>query len=421
MAYNIKENIDKLTLLYKQQNFTKLVTEAEKILDANNSSAAVWNFLALGYRHLGEITKATNIYEQLLKANPNNFLLNTNAGNLFFAIGRTQDAVNCFEKALTTEPNHIETLNSFGIAQTDLGNLELAQTCFKKIIEQDEGHQVARFRLGRILLRKGQWSEAAKHFESTNFEFSKTHQLECYYLLGDEKVFYQKYAELVKLSPISPLMATIVCHAAVRFNKSAENPFCSDPMKYVLKTNIPESDGLTKTLIEQLINIKTSTDFKKQPLLKNGEQSSGNLFLNQDPAIQKLKQIIENKIKEYKQRFCESSEGFITKWPKEYNLFGWLVSIKTGGQLKAHIHREGWLSGSIYLKMPKKNHDSEGNIMFGLKGADYDDGGKNYPEEEYNIEEGNLVLFPSSLYHQTLPFKSDEERGSFAFDVIPRR
>ena len=250
MPDNLKENIDKLTVLYREKKFNQLVTESQKILDKNNSSAAVWNFLALGFRHLGETTKATRIYEQLLNSNPSNFLLNTNAGNLFFALGRTKDAIKCLERALAAEPNHIETLNAFGIAQTDLGNLDLAETCFKKIIDQDKEHQVARFRLGRILLRKGLLNEAAKQFEKTNFEFSKTHQLECYYLLGDKEVFYKKYAELVKLSPISPLMATIVCHAGIRFDKPADNPFCTNPMDYVLKTHVPESEGFTKSLIE---------------------------------------------------------------------------------------------------------------------------------------------------------------------------
>ena len=26
----------------------------------------------------------------------------------------------------------------------------------------------------------------------------------------------------------------------------------------------------------------------------------------------------------------------------------------TGGKLSAHIHKEGWLSGSLYFKMPPK-------------------------------------------------------------------
>jgi hypothetical protein len=31
--------------------------------------------------------------------------------------------------------------------------------------------------------------------------------------------------------------------------------------------------------------------------------------------------------------------------------------------------------------------------------------------------EGGLVMFPSSLYHETIPFKSDEDRISIAFDI----
>ena len=32
---------------------------------------------------------------------------------------------------------------------------------------------------------------------------------------------------------------------------------------------------------------------------------------------------------------------------------------------------------------------------------------------------GDMVLFPSYLYHRTLPFESDAERICVAFDVIP--
>ena len=44
---------------------------------------------------------------------------------------------------------------------------------------------------------------------------------------------------------------------------------------------------------------------------------------------------------------------------------------------------------------------------------------KKYPQEIKDIYQGDLVMFPSSLFHHTLPFESQEERISFAFDVIP--
>ena len=41
------------------------------------------------------------------------------------------------------------------------------------------------------------------------------------------------------------------------------------------------------------------------------------------------------------------------------------------------------------------------------------------PEVEiFKPEEGQMFLFPSYFYHRTIPFDSDEERVSIAFDVI---
>ena len=44
---------------------------------------------------------------------------------------------------------------------------------------------------------------------------------------------------------------------------------------------------------------------------------------------------------------------------------------------------------------------------------------ENYIEKIINIKTGNIVLFPSSLFHRTIPFESDEERVCIAFDVAP--
>ena len=32
---------------------------------------------------------------------------------------------------------------------------------------------------------------------------------------------------------------------------------------------------------------------------------------------------------------------------------------------------------------------------------------------------GDIVLFPSSIFHHTLPFNSEENRVTLAFDVYP--
>ena len=35
-------------------------------------------------------------------------------------------------------------------------------------------------------------------------------------------------------------------------------------------------------------------------------------------------------------------------------------------------------------------------------------------------ETGAMLLFPSYFWHRTIPFESDQERISVAFDVVPR-
>ena len=419
MSYDHLENINKLTDLYQRKKFSDLVKTSKHILEKDRSSATIWNFLALGYRYTGKVDEAVKVYESLLKANENNFLLNTNAGNLYFSVGRIYDSVNCFKIALSVKPEHVETLYSLGLALNETGNASDAKAIFEKILVFDPNHSAARFRLGRSLQFEKKFDAAAEQFAKTDFALSKTHQLECYYLLGEKRLFIKKYIELMSNNAPNPLISTIGCHASIRFGLDEENSFCTKPMDYIVKSKIGSEEGFDSKLIEDLIEIKNAMDLKNQPLLDNGKQSSGNLFLRPEPQVQRLRQILERKIEEYRRSFSASNQGFLKSWPQTSSLFGWIVSIKSGGTLKPHIHREGWLSGSIYLKMPQKVNNNEGNILFSLRGLDYPDEGKNYPEKEYEIKEGNIVLFPSSLYHQTLPFKSDEERISFAFDVIP--
>ena len=93
--------------------------------------------------------------------------------------------------------------------------------------------------------------------------------------------------------------------------------------------------------------------------------------------------------------------------------------MNNGGNLLPHIHKEGWLSSSIYLKRPEKRKSNDGDIKFSLHGGNYPSDNINFPSEIIDIEEGDMVMFPSSIFHSTIPFDSDRQRITLAFDVIP--
>ncbi|MCE2872065.1 MAG: 2OG-Fe(II) oxygenase family protein, partial [Oxalobacteraceae bacterium] len=129
---------------------------------------------------------------------------------------------------------------------------------------------------------------------------------------------------------------------------------------------------------------------------------------------------IRLEIERYRINFESSQEGFIRKWPTEYSLHGWLISMKSGGELHPHIHNRGWLSGSIYINVPPKSNIDSGNLVVAL-GKDSD---TTYPrlnsKKVLDVVTGNMVLFPASLMHYTIPFESEEERIVLAFDVVPK-
>jgi len=416
--------IEFLLELYRKKDFTNLVVCGQKFVSGNSSSATAWNLLALGYRYSGNIPAALKVYEDLLKLNPGQFLLATNLGNLYMAIGQVSKAIEIFEIARENQPNHAPNLEALGIAYQDAGQDLKAIESFKKVLKIDETKESARYHLARMLVRLKSYNEAIEHFEKTDFGLSKSHQLECFYYLGDKQNFYENYRSLIKSQKINPLMSSIGSHASVRYGVSnKENPFCKNPLAHVKSYYVDEKSGLDQSLINSILDFYDNggTDGKSQPLLSNGKQSSGNLFLQQREDIQTLKTIIEKKIAEYLNYFKKSDEGFIKNWPKKYTLYGWLVAMQSGGQLGAHIHKEGWLSGSLYFKMPEKRIKDEGNIVFSLDGANYPTDSKKYPAESKKVNIGDLVMFPSSLFHHTVPFESQEERVSFAFDVIPNR
>ena len=82
-----------------------------------------------------------------------------------------------------------------------------------------------------------------------------------------------------------------------------------------------------------------------------------------------------------------------------------------------HTHPAGWISSAYYVSLPPvMSADSqEGWIKFGEP---------RWPVPGCGIErvtqplEGRLVLFPSYMWHGTIPFSSGE-RLTAPFDVVP--
>ncbi len=92
--------------------------------------------------------------------------------------------------------------------------------------------------------------------------------------------------------------------------------------------------------------------------------------------------------------------------------------VQNGHQI-SHIHPTGWVSGVLYLKTVKSPSEDEGAIEFSIQGFDYPIIRDDYPRRIHQPIDGEIVLFPSSLFHRTIPVIKDVERSVIAFDLQP--
>jgi hypothetical protein len=70
--------------------------------------------------------------------------------------------------------------------------------------------------------------------------------------------------------------------------------------------------------------------------------------------------------------------------------------------------------------MPRREAGrDDGSIEFSTHGDDYPQRHADFPKRTIAPAVGDIVLFPSSLFHRTIPFHSSAERVCIAFDVKP--
>jgi Flp pilus assembly protein TadD len=145
--------------------------------------------------------------------------------------------------------------------------------------------------------------------------------------------------------------------------------------------------------------------------LRHGSQTMRGLQDYADPAIRALFAAIDAPICAHIAAIGEPGQDYA---------FGgaWSVRLNSGGFHINHIHPEGWLSSAFYVRVPDNMQGQEGWLKFGEPGPPTSP--PLAPDHLVKPEPGLLVLFPSYMWHGTVPFTSGDKRLSCAFDIVRR-
>lgn len=184
------------------------------------------------------------------------------------------------------------------------------------------------------------------------------------------------------------------------------------------------------TLDDFLRDLKSSLErlhpMRGHPLnqsLRHGTQTLQGLDKVDDPVIRAFFSAIDGPIRRHI-AFLEAGLGKYRD-PVRARLTGgykfngvWSARLRSSGYHTDHVHPMGWLSSAFYVALPDAvDRGREGWIKFGQPGV------ATSPalEAEHYVkpEPGKLVLFPSYMWHGTVPFHADQERLTIAFDLVP--
>jgi uncharacterized protein (TIGR02466 family) len=195
---------------------------------------------------------------------------------------------------------------------------------------------------------------------------------------------------------------------------------------------IAQSDlKLTPRERADLVAVLTALHITRAPFLEQsvhgGTQTTGQLFFRPLPAIQAIRAKIETAVRDYIGALGGAVEGHPLLAPPRDGPVqfegSWSVSLTAGGHHSTHTHPKGWISSAFYVDVPPTNE-------IGAPPAGWISLGEGPPELKLDFtpyqqiapKAGKLVLFPSTLWHRTVPFDQGE-RLTIAFDVkvpVPR-
>jgi uncharacterized protein (TIGR02466 family) len=150
---------------------------------------------------------------------------------------------------------------------------------------------------------------------------------------------------------------------------------------------------------------------------------SGSLLVEPRGPIRALESAVGAAAKDYLRELSAASgeHPVVRHRPGAVFLRMWCVVLERGGHQIPHIHPEAWLSGVYYAMLPEAIRNGSGPagwLEFGEPDAAFP---SRLRPATFRVrpEEGRMVMFPSYLYHRTVPFEEPGVRISIAFDVVP--
>lgn len=186
---------------------------------------------------------------------------------------------------------------------------------------------------------------------------------------------------------------------------------------YDLADRLPSIDALA----ERLRGLHVLAGQPLEQSVRAGTQTDGPLFSRVEPEIRALRAAVVAAVTAHIAGLPPADPGHPLLAPRRDRPVrfagAWSVRLTQAGHHANHVHPAGWLSSALYIALPDRadaGPPPAGWLTLGQPDASL--GLDLPPIREVEPKPGRLVLFPSTMWHGTVPFAAGE-RLTVAFDV----
>lgn len=339
-------------------------------------------------------------YEVAIRSVPDSPLLREAQVKALELSGAAEEAEAVLDDALTTLGPHAGLLRRKARLTASRGDLEASNDYFDKAIAEDPESQPIRIDASRLLIRMGRYETALDHMEVAE-----------------------------KINPFDQEMWAYrgLCW---KFLDDPREAWLNNYDAFVQPQTIgvPEGYGSLEEFIAELSAAVTQMHVTQvRPLeqtLMGGTQTHGKLFFRPVPIVQTLRKQLEICIQRYIDGLPDDpGHPLLSRKSSAFRFAGsWSVRLTKDGFHVNHVHPAGWISSAFYVDVPSGLSDDDpthaGWIKFGESGLSLGDEREDI-RKLIRPEPGLLALFPSYVWHGTVPFTDDAVRMTTPFDVVP--
>jgi Flp pilus assembly protein TadD len=363
-------------------------------------------------------------YREAARLDPANLPAHINLGRLMLDDDRLDEARACFESLVSSHPGLPEAHECLGIVHQRQGRDELAIAAFRQALHLAPGHPRIEANLGWSLLECGEADAAAEHLRRVTA--AQPGSSDHWVSLGASLMRAGRWSEaepaLDRALALDPAHTRGLAFKAMILDElgrpaGRKRIVDLDTMLWQRRydrgpAGFPDLAAFNDALFRHVIGHRTLVRGRPGKTTRKGSQTGE--LLDHDPGpVAALADMIKAAVEEFARGAAAGRR------PARWRLRMWGTVLGSSGHQDPHHHPSGWISGVYYVRIPAEiDAGPAGWIEFGRPDPFF---GATATTDMRSIrpEEGLMLLFPSYIWHRTIPFTGDRPRVSIAFDLVP--